>query len=387
VFRFTQGMEAGINRLRVGPDGALYVGGIGSTGNWGQAGKHGYGLQRLAYNGGTAFEMLAIRARANGFEVEFTEPLEPGLGSDPEAYELRQWWYRPTEQYGGPKLDAKRLRVASASVSPDRRRVFLEVEGCEEGHVVHFHLAGPFFDEAGRGPWSTEAWYTLNRIPHAAPGEVSAAAAFAANTLSDAQRAAGWRSLFDGVSLAGWRGWKLDAPPAGWRVQAGVLERGDGGGDLTSIEEFGDFELELEWQISPGGNSGVMFHASEDRGAPWETAPEMQILDNAGHPDGKNPLTSAGANYALDAPPFDATYPVGQWNRARLLVRGAKVEHWLNGHLQCSYERWTPEWEAKVAGSKFAKLPGYGRNRRGHLVLQDHGDAVKFRNLRVRVPG
>ncbi|MEO7920875.1 MAG: PA14 domain-containing protein, partial [Thermoanaerobaculia bacterium] len=141
VFRFTQGLEAGINRLRIGPDGAMYVGGIGSTGNWGQSGKHNFGLERLSYSGDSAFEMLAVRARENGFEIEFTEPLEEGLGSDPEAYALQQWWYQPTEQYGGPKLDAKRLRVLSASVSPDRRRVFLEVEGCEEGHVVHFHLA------------------------------------------------------------------------------------------------------------------------------------------------------------------------------------------------------------------------------------------------------
>jgi hypothetical protein len=114
----------------------------------------------------------------------------------------------------------------------------------------------------------------------------------------------------------------------------------------------------------------------------------MQILDNLGHPDGKNPLTSAGANYALDAPPFDATYPPGQWNRARLVVAGSKVEQWLNGHLQCAYELWTDEWRAKVAASKFAQWPGYGLGPRGRIVLQDHGDVVRFRNIRIRAtPG
>jgi hypothetical protein len=212
VFRFTQGLEAGVNRLRVGPEGALYVGGIGSTGNWGQAGKQSFGLERLAYTGARAFELLRVSALENGFELEFTEPLEPGLGAEPSSYALTQWWYRPTPQYGGPKLDVERLDVKSATVSDDRRRVFLEVEGCEEGHVVHVRLAGPFFDEAGRKPWSTEAWYTLNRIPIGRRGEARPPVAALSAPLAE-----GWRSLFDGATLAGWRGWKQDAAPAGWR--------------------------------------------------------------------------------------------------------------------------------------------------------------------------
>ena len=386
LFRFTQGLEAGINRLRIGPDGALYVGGIGSTGNWGQAGKQSFGLQRLEYSGEPAFEMLALRARENGFEIEWTQALDAGLSQDPAAFEVHQWWYQPTEQYGGPKLDRERLLVRSASVSLDRRRTFIEVEGLKEGHVVHLRLAGPFFDESGRAPWATECWYTLNRLPIGVRGEVTAAVAAPQNTLSERQAADGWRALFDGATLRGWRGFKQPAPPAGWRVKDGAIERGEGGGELCSALEFGDFELELEWQIAPGGNSGVMFHVSEDHDYPWETGPEMQILDNGGHADGKNPLTSAGSNYALDAPPFDATFPPGQWNRARLVVRGAHVEQWLNGRLQCSYERWSDAWKAAVANSKFAKMPDYGVNPRGHIVLQDHGDAVKFRNIRVRTP-
>jgi cytochrome c len=330
--------------------------------------------------------MSALRARENGFELEWTQALEAGLGQDPRAFEVTQWWYRPTEQYGGPKLDVEHLPVRSASVSADRRTSFLEIDGLKEGHVVHLRLVGPFFDESGRAPWTSESWYTLNRLPYGRRVEVAPPINAAQNQLKPAQVAAGWRALFDGATLDGWRGWKQSVLPAGWRVHDGAIERGEGGGDLTSIEQFGDFELELEWRIAAGGNSGVMFHAVEDHDYPWETAPEMQILDNGAHPDGKNPLTSAGANYALDAPPFDASFPPGQWNRARLLVRGAHVEHWLNGYLQCSYELGSPEWQAAVAASKFAKMPAYGTHPQGHIVLQDHGDAVSFRNVRVRVP-
>jgi hypothetical protein len=110
----------------------------------------------------------------------------------------------------------------------------------------------------------------------------------------------------------------------------------------------------------------------------------MQILDDAHHPDGRNPKTSAGSNYALIAPPPDVTRPVGCWNEVRLLVRGSHVEHWMNGVKLLEYELWSPEWRALVAGSKFAKMPGYGLNKTGRLALQDHGDPVSFRDIRIR---
>lgn len=381
VFRFTQGLEAGVNRLRAAPDGALYVGGIGSTGNWGQAGKQSFGLERLRYLGEAPLELLSVRARADGFELEFTRALERGLGGDPTAYEVEQWRYEATATYGGPKLDIEALRVGEAVVSADRKRVLLRVLGLREGRVVHLRLAGAFFDEAGNPPWTTEAWYTLNRLPRE-PLDTSALERAPAHDAAPIDE--GWRELFDGRTLAGWRGFRKDAPPAGWRVEDGAIVRGDGGGDLISEASFGDFEFEWEWRVAPGANSGVMFHVDEDHDYPWQTGPEFQILDNQLHADGKNPLTSAGANYALDAPPFDATLPVGSWNRARLKVQGAWVEHWLNGRLQCRYERWCDAWNAKVAASKFAQMPDYGKNRRGHLVLQDHGDRIGFRRLRLR---
>ncbi len=195
-----------------------------------------------------------------------------------------------------------------------------------------------------------------------------------------------WRPLFDGVSLAGWRGYRMDRAPAGWTVEDGVLAfvPGGEGGSLITEEQFDDFELSLEWKISEGGNSGIFFRVSETEASDYYTGPEMQVLDDDRHPDGANPETSAGANYALHAPSAEVVRPVGEWNEVRLVVDGPHVEHWLNGVKIVEYELWTDEWEAMVSASKFAEWPAYGRNRTGYISLQDHGDRVWFRNLRIR---
>lgn len=392
VFRWTQGLEAGVNRLIFGPDHALYVGGIGSTGNWGQDGKSRFGLQRLKFNGLVPFEPLALRAKSDGFELELTEPLALGAGWEPENYLVQQWHYVPTDEYGGPKVGEETLKVSAVRVSDDRRKVDLWIDGLKEGSVVYLRLVGGLVSETGRAPWTTEAWYTLNRIPKNLARDRSAAAKAqkasgpAQNALTDAERAAGWRLLFDGATTKGWRGYKQTAMPAGWRVIEGALVRDTGGGDIVTEEEFTDFELELDWKLAEGGNSGLFFHVTEDHGYPWETGPEMQILDNDRHGDGKNPMTSAGSNYALHAPPSDVTRPIGLWNRARLVVKGSHVEHWLNGKKLLEYELWTDEWKALVAASKFASMPAYGLAKKGRIALQDHGDHVEFRNVKVRTP-
>jgi cytochrome c len=166
VFRFTQGLEAGINRLVWGPDGALYAGGVGSTGNWSHAGKVHYGLQRLTFNNKVTFEMLAVRAKSNGVEIEFTEPLKEGVGTKASDYNVRQWYYKPTEEYGGPKLDDKALNIRSVNVSTDRKRVFLELAGMKPNHMVYIRLnRQTITSQSGNNLWSTEAWYTMNNIP------------------------------------------------------------------------------------------------------------------------------------------------------------------------------------------------------------------------------
>lgn len=207
----------------------------------------------------------------------------------------------------------------------------------------------------------------------------------ALNALTAAEKAAGWKLLFDGKSLAGWRAFKHETPPAVWKVIDGELRRETGeGGDLVTSNEYGDFDLRLEWKLSTsGGNSGIMFHVIDGEET-YHTGPEFQILDNAVHGDGRNPMRSAGANYDMRAPVRDVTKPVGEWNQVRLMLKGPHVEHWMNGVKLLEYELWSEDWEKRVQASKFAKMPGYGRAKRGYIVLQDHGNTVAFRNIKIR---
>jgi hypothetical protein len=206
----------------------------------------------------------------------------------------------------------------------------------------------------------------------------------AVNTLSRQEQAAGWQLLFDGRTLADWRGYQQATVPAGWRVVEGALTRVGAGGDIVTREEFANFELSLEWRVASGGNSGIMYRVTEAGNATYETGPEMQVLDDARHPDGQSRLTAAGALYGLYPAPEGAVKPAGQWNAARIVVRGNQVEHWLNGVRTAEYELLSPDWEARVKASKFAEWPGYGRAPRGHIALQDHGDLVSFRNIKIR---
>jgi hypothetical protein len=202
--------------------------------------------------------------------------------------------------------------------------------------------------------------------------------------LSAADKAAGWVMLFDGSGTEAWRGYKASALPAGWSVVDGALTRTGPGGDIVTRTTYGNFELTLEWKISPGGNSGIMYRVTEDNEASYESGPEMQVLDDAAHPDGGNRLNSAGACYGLYAGPAGVVKPAGEWNRVRIVVVGSHVEHWLNGVKMVEYTLGSPEWLAKVAASKFSQWPGYGKAARGRIALQDHGDEVAFRDIRIR---
>ncbi len=216
---------------------------------------------------------------------------------------------------------------------------------------------------------------------------LSSLAVFAdTNKLTPEEQAAGWKLLFDGRSLAGWQNFRKTGVPQGWEAIDGALVRCSQGGDIVTVAEFQDFELALEWRIPRAANSGVFFHVEDAGSYVWESGPEMQVLDNDAHPDGKNPLTSAGSNYALHAPERDLTRPVGMWNEARLIVKGPHVEHWLNGEKTIEYELWAPEWKSAVAASKFAAMPRYGQAKTGRIALQDHGDRVEFRNVKLRAP-
>jgi 3-keto-disaccharide hydrolase len=205
------------------------------------------------------------------------------------------------------------------------------------------------------------------------------------NTLSAHERADGWRLLFDGTSTTGWRAFQGQSASDNWAVADGTLSVVKPGADLISVDTYANFELDFDWRMSEGGNSGVMFNVVEDdHDTTYSTGPEYQLLDDAKHSDGANPKHRAGANYDLEAPRAAAARAVGEWNQARIIVDHGHVQHWLNGQLVVDYELWTPQWEAEVAASKFATMPDYGRAHAGHIALQDHGDRVWFRNIRIK---
>lgn len=210
-----------------------------------------------------------------------------------------------------------------------------------------------------------------------------AAPAPAPNTLTAAEKAAGWKLLFDGKSTAGWKGFKTAAPDAGWHVTDGAIGPDPKTSkDLVSKENFENFELSFEWKISPKGNSGVMFHVIPVGDETYESGPEYQILDNA---HGEPPLQRAGSLFALYAPLMDMTKPVGQFNQARIVVDHGHVQHWMNGMKVVEYEIGSRDFKARVAASKFRQWPQFATAKTGAIALQNHGDAVWFRNIKIRV--
>jgi hypothetical protein len=196
-----------------------------------------------------------------------------------------------------------------------------------------------------------------------------------------------WIVLFDGKSKDAWRGYqRKEFPDKGWVVDDGAFKTIVGGEhvDLVTKQKFGNFELELEWKVSPGGNGGIFYRASEDDKEIWHSAPEIQVLDDDRHGDGRNPRTSAGSLYALVAPVGKKLRPVGEFNRFKLVLRGNHGEHWLNGVKVVEYDLDSAEIRGLIAQSKFRDIPGFARFSEGHIGIQHHGQEVWYRNIRVR---
>ncbi|MBX3425356.1 MAG: DUF1080 domain-containing protein [Pirellulales bacterium] len=183
---------------------------------------------------------------------------------------------------------------------------------------------------------------------------------------------------------AHWRGYAAEKWPESWEVVDGVLRRKGPGGDIMTKEKYADFDLRFDWKVAPGGNSGIMYRVSTGDDAPYYSGPEYQILDNAGHADGKSQLTSTGSLYALYPPTKDVSKPAGEWNSARIVIRKNRVQHYLNGELVVEAELGSDDWIKRVAKSKFASWEKFGKNSEGRLAFQDHGDEVWFRNIRVK---
>ena len=205
--------------------------------------------------------------------------------------------------------------------------------------------------------------------------------------ISCSKKPSDWTILFDGQSVTGMRGYKMDSFPwDSWVIKEGALKTipGSKGVDIISTDIYKDFELELEWKLQSGGNSGIFYFATEEGNFIWQSAPEMQVLDNTAHPDRMRKVTSAGALYDLIAPKNEVVKPLGQFNQVKIISKDNHIEHWLNGQKLLEYEYGSEEMKALIGQSKFKDMPYFAKASSGRVGLQgDHGE-VWYKNIRIR---
>jgi len=497
VFRHSAGLEAGVNRTIVGPDGAIYVGGIGEAGNWSESGKLRYGLQKLTPSGENVFDMKSVSVTEEGFDVEYTQPLSAETAEDlAAAYEVEQWRYIPTPAYGGPKLDEETLEVTGAELSADGTTVSLSIDGLRPGRVVHLRSPRPFTGANGAELWSTEAWYTLNSYPgwdpeeqtsgtfyeaeeghlqgdlslandHAGYTGVGFAAGFRAvgastsipvevaeagtydvglrytngatpaaadgdrsvtvyvngvkvrqtvlpptqawnlwatrtetlelrsgsNTIEYrvdpgdtghvnidhiSVRPSGERIvLLDGADLSEWQ--HTDGREASWKlVDSGAVEVANG--DLRTKQAFGDYRMHVEFKV-PELPEDVTGQDRGNSGVYMQERYEIQILDSYGDPT--NDVNEAGAIYNQKAPDSNEALPPGEWQTYDIEFRAADFDAAGN---KVRDARLTMDWNGVTVHDDVAIPGGTGGNipegpSTGAIRLQDHGNAVQFRNI------
>jgi len=414
IIRFSAGFQGSVNRLVRGADGAIYVGEIGSNPNWAQEGKKWYGLERLNYTGKQTFELLSVQAQPHGFSLQLTKPLAKNAKITANTVKLKQWFYHPTKQYGGPKYNEHSLTADSVIVSEDGLTIDVRVSGLKAGYVVYIDLDNTLNSESGEKLWAHEAWYTLNNIPTSVQSKlqiqkksdaiVNETIQAVNNSLSEQEKADGWQLMFDGKTLNGWKDYASDDQnkSENWSVENGTLKLtpsgnnfwkdakwflfGGASGDLLYYpEKFDNFELTLEWKISKNGNSGIFyFVADEEHSAPWETGLEMQVLDNEGHDDGQYEKHRSADLYDLIASSEEPVNEPEQWNKIIIKVQNHQVEHWMNGVKVVEFTHADSTWSKMVSASKFSSMDDFGKATKGHIVLQHHGDIVWYRNLKIR---
>ena len=224
---------------------------------------------------------------------------------------------------------------------------------------------------------------TIVALPILLPACAPTSGASASTTMTE--DTSSWRPLLGDDLAELWRGYRTDSIPSAWRMVGDTLTKSVSTDDIITREPYSDFELELDWKLSSGGNAGIFYRATEEYDHIYWSGPEYQLLDDAGHPDGKNRLTAAGSSYGLYPSEAGIVKPAGEWNSTRIVVRGAHVEHWLNGKKLLEFELRSPDWEARVAKSKFSDWKDYGRARSGYIGIQgDHDGTLSLRNVRIR---
>lgn len=374
VFRFSQGLEAGVNRLAWGPDGCLYVGGIGSNGNWNHKGTK-YGLQRLRWNGAAPFEMKAISSRADGVVVSFTTPAD-AKAADPASYLVKSWRYEPTVRYGGPKVGVRPHVVKRVELSPDRTAAFLAIDDLAENSVVHVRLRD-LTSATGEKPWSTEGWLTLNRRSEvrgpAFAGGPARAPRFTTRPVSAIEVV--------GEITSNLR--HADGSVLKWKREGRDILADPAAGDTTTVESFGDCFVHVEW-LSPAGGD-LSNQTNGNSGVKLMGRYEIQILNTpaASYPAKFN---EAGAVYRIKAADTNASTGAGTWQTYDIdftaprwegtkKIANARMSVWWNGVLVHD----DVEVPSKT-GLSPAEAPG-----EFPLLLQAHNNAangpVRFRNV------
>lgn len=369
VFRYSEGIEGGVNRLVWGPDGCLYVGCVGADGDWNHKGTK-FGLQRLRPNGKVPFEMLKVESVKDGFEVTFSK--RPGAEArDPKHWQVRQWRYEPTVAYGGAKLDERTLPIKAITLIGDRAHI--KLEGLKPGHVAYLRMKDIKSAE-GELAWVTEAWYTLNEIANR-PGLAPLPAPV---TVPTAPRL----TLFEGIGTDAWQHRDGSAPK--WTTQNGALVVNQTAGDILTREKFEDCFLHVEWLAPPGG----MGQGQGNSGIKLQERYEIQVLGNPVDLPGAHKVAPdlAGAIYNMRAPDSNPGYGPGVWQSYDIRftaarwangkkIKNARLSLWWNGVLV----HHDVEMKDKT-GASAAEAPG------GHpLLLQAHeshaeGD-VRYRNV------
>ncbi|MFJ1947516.1 DUF1080 domain-containing protein [Streptomyces albidoflavus] len=394
VFRLTQGLEAGVNRISMGPDGAIYAGGLGAGGNWGQEGKLTYGLQKLTPSGDKAFDMLAMRAKPGGFEIEYTEPLsEETAAGLAESYQIEQWAYAPTADYGGPKIDEETLSVSEATLSEDGKKVTLSVPGLKANRVVHLRSPRPFSSAEGTELWSTEAWYTLNSLPGDQPPA----------TLYEAEEAA----------LTGGAG--VDTEHAGYSGGGFVDNFGKQGASVAfdvTAPQAGTYDVGLRYSNGPDpapGTKTVSLHvngekvrqaelASTTDWKTWRTATEKVELREgrntvaysyddgdsghvnldmiAVHPEGARiPLFDGTGQAAWQHP--DGRTPEWPVSGGEMEIAGGDLRTKQGFQdFRAHVEFWLPELPPDVTGQDRANSGVYLQERYEVQILDSYGDTT-----------
>ena len=334
------------------------------------------------YSDRSTFEMQSVQVYTNGFLITMTQPLMNWEILNPENFQIGQ-----REIAASDEFDFSAISVQRVELDKTRKQIFIHTEGQKSDRWIYLRFYKPVVSDSDNSLWSTEAWYKLLNVSDE-EFQLTKTVMSGDNILTEQEKSEGWNLLFDGESLEGWRSYNQSNLNAQWTVDEHSIHLSSAGGKDIVIPggPYENFELRMDWKLIPGGNSGIIYNVVENEKyrASYLTGPEMQILDNGVHGDGKIFMHRAGDLYDMIPCSFVTANPGGEWNSIRLIINNGKVEHWQNGYKVVEYEMFTPEWDAMVAKSKFRNWSDFGKSHGGQIVLQDHQNQIWFKNIKIK---